>query len=190
MKTPISLVVFVFATACVAPPLGSPREVATQIIQALDAGKSDQAAALYTRSSSDPNYREKIYPVVYEAATMRYTTQDNAKALPLLRFLVDNYDRSMAARQALIYSMFVARGEQAEAKPKSVEAMSEAVKDFLNRTKNPPIWIALVQTQQSIDLGKLDTARDHLARFHAGWDGRPTDLAVYVDDLQRYLNTH
>ena len=73
--------------ACASSPSvsGSPDNVATEIVNALDDGRVDDAANLFADVAKSEEYRQKIYPLIYESAQDRYVRGDAAGAAIILR---------------------------------------------------------------------------------------------------------
>jgi hypothetical protein len=52
------------------------------------------------------------------------------------------------------------------------------------------MWIELAETQVAIDDGDHARARATLDAFLTRWDHAPAELVVYVEDIDRYLQSH
>jgi len=184
--TPAIMICFLLAS-CATPP-GPPAEVGTEIVGALDAGDVAAADALFARVARDPKYRQRIYPVLYDEARDRYASGNAGAAVPLLRFLTEEYPRSVAAPEALLYALFLQRSRQDQPDPRLTVEIDTVLATLRERREDLPAWVNLVDAQQSIDRGDVDVARAAFDRFESQWNGEPAGLAIYVDDLQRYLN--
>ena len=53
-----------------------------------------------------------------------------------------------------------------------------------------PAWVQLVVAQQAIDRGDMREAAEAAALFRSAWDGHPPQLLAYVEDIERYVQTH
>lgn len=180
----LALLLWILA-GCASSPSGPPEEVAPRIVTALDAGDEEEASELFEGAPS-----ELLYPLLYEEARGRHGSGDGAGAARVLRFMATRYPRARAVREALVYSLFL---ERAAAEPPTPELLAELetrVAELRAEGGEPPVWIALVEAQLAVDRGRPNAAIEALATFHSGWDGRPEELAVYVDDLERYVATH
>jgi outer membrane PBP1 activator LpoA protein len=178
-----------FVSCAATSPSGSPDKVATEIVNALDDGRPDDAASLFEGVSRSEEYRQKIYPLIYEAAQDRYVRGDAAGATALLRFMSEEYPDADAVQRALLYSLFQLRGQQETASPELIDEMEAAIAAVRSQTR-PPVWVDLVATQLLIDQGRLSDALDTFERFAGRWDGQPEAIAVYVEDIERYLASH
>jgi len=165
---------------------GPPAEVADQIVLAIESDQDARAGELFARSAADD--RESMYPTLYQAAQTRYEAGDNAGALELLRFMADNYPDAVSVRQALLYALFVERGTTQTA-TWSGEA-DRTLAELRAGGASLPQWVDLCEAQLRADQDRPAEARKAFAAFRQGWDGNPPELAVYIDDLERYLNSH
>jgi hypothetical protein len=187
--TPTALLLCLGLAACASAPSGTPIEVADEIVAALDAGQTARAESLFEGVAGDEEYRDRIYPVLFEAARDRYGASQGERSSALLEFAAEHYPDSLAVREALVYSLFL---ERAGTRPdrELLDRTDRALEALRERRGELPPWAGLVETQQAIDRGELDQARDAYVRFRSRWDGRPEALGTYVDDLERYLTTH
>jgi outer membrane protein assembly factor BamD (BamD/ComL family) len=176
--------------ACAAPQAGPPEDLAHAIIADIDAGRSEEAAERFGAVDDEESYRERIYPIVWDAAQERYTAGDAAGAAGLLRFLVNGYPSATAARQAFLYCLFIERAAQPKPEPELVDEIGSQLEALREKTATPPTWAELVATQHAIDKGRLAEARSSFDRFLAAWPGEPQELLVYVEDIDRYLSSH
>jgi thioredoxin-like negative regulator of GroEL len=172
---------------CNSTPSGPPEELAPRIVTALDAGEDEEAAELFDAASAGDE--ERLYPLLYQAARGRYERGDGAGASRVLRFMAPRYPKARAIREAEVYALFLERAQAESATPELVAEL-EALVGEVRKAGEPPLWIALVEAQLAIDRDEESRALESLASFQAGWDGRPEELAVYVDDLERYMSTH
>lgn len=179
----------VLVSACVSAPSGPPEEIAASLIADLDAGRGDEAEERFESVESDDAYRERIYPILYEAAQERYERRDVAGSAALLRFMSGHYPSAPAVKEALLYCLFLERGMQAQAPPELIEEIATVSSDLRSSATDLPVWFDLIETQQAIDTGNPAKARQSLALFLERWDGEPRELMVYVEDFERYLRS-
>ena len=177
------------ACAATASPAGSPDEVAALIVTALDERRVDEAGELFDGASRSEGHRQQIYPLLYEAAEDRFVRGDGAGATALLSFMAAEYPGAQAVQRALLYSLFLQRGQQGSANAELTERMADAVQAVRSQSR-APVWVDLVETQLLIDQGRLSDALDSFERFAGSWDGQPEAIAIYVEDIERYLASH
>jgi hypothetical protein len=175
---------------CVTTPPGPPEEVAPRIASALDSGRAQEADELFEASDSEPGASERLYPLLYEEAHTRYQKSESEGAARVLRFMAERYPKALAVREALVYSLFLERALGDVPAPELVEEIGAVVGELCKSGSAPPLWIGLVEAQLAIDRGEPRTARESFASFKKAWDGRPPELAVYVEDIDRYLISH
>jgi hypothetical protein len=178
------------AAACASAPTAPPDVLAADIVAALDAGQRARADELFAPVHGDDAYRERVYPVVFGAARERFARGEPEAAAAQLAFLSQAYPEAASVRTALLYSLFLQRAGQAQADPALVEAIGKALDGVRATTTSPPAWVDLIDAQHAIDAGDLDAAQSSYQRFCATWNRSPPALAVYVDDVGRYLGTH
>ena len=169
-------------------PSGSPEEVAARIVTAVDEGRVADAAALFEDAAANEDLRQKLYPRLYEEAEDRFASGDAAGATALLRLMAAVYPDADAVQRALLYSLFQLRG-QSDATPELL-AETDAALETVRSQPNPPVWVDLVTAQLRIDQGRLAEAQTAYARFAGAWDGEPEAIAIYVEDVERYLASH
>jgi outer membrane protein assembly factor BamD (BamD/ComL family) len=192
MKTKLESwpVLVLLALGCATPQAGPPEDLAHEIIADIDADRAGDAAERFALVDDQESYRERIYPIVYDAAQERYAAGDAAGAAGLLRFLVNGYPSAGSARQAFLYCLFIERAAQPEPEPEIVDEIEQELEALRERSATPPHWVELVATQNAIDKGRLAEARSSFDRFLAVWPGEPQELLVYVEDIDRYLSSH
>jgi len=171
------------------PAAGTPEEVAARIVIALDEQRADDAGDLFARVSEREEYRQQMYPLLFEAAQGRYVRGDAAGSTAILSFMAEEYPDAEAVERALLYSLFLERSKQAAASEDLTARMGDSVRAVRAQSR-PPVWVDLVETQVLIDQGRLSEALDVYERFVGAWDGQPEAIAVYVDDIERYLASH
>lgn len=176
--------------SCAATPAGPPDQVASEILIALEAGETDKAGDLFEPVEDESSYREKIYPVVYDAAQMRYEQGEFETSVTMLRFLAQHYPDANAVREALLYGLFLERASQSTPDPQLLDEIEGTLAELQDASSSLPVWVDLVATQSHIDHGRLAEAEEAFIRFRQSWDGMPAALALYVNDLERYLASH
>jgi hypothetical protein len=179
----------VLLAGCASTPVGPPEEVAPRIVAALDAGKEHDAVELFEASAREKGAAERLYPLLYEEARARYQKGESEPSARVLAFMSRRYPEALAVREALVYALFLERAESEVPAPELVAAIGTAIEELRKAGASPP-WIALVEAQQAIDRGEPDAARAAFAGFKQDWDGRPEELTVYVEDIERYLVPH
>jgi hypothetical protein len=182
--------VLVVLAGCATTPAGPPEEVAPKIVAALDGGEADEAEALFEGSARSDDARERLYPLLYAEARARYERGESAGAARVLRFMVPRYPKARAVREALVYALFLERARAESPSSELVAELGERVTELRGAGGQPPVWVSLVEAQLAIDRGEPEMALEALAVFQGSWDGRPEELGVYVDDLERYLSAH
>jgi hypothetical protein len=164
--------------------------VGAQIVEYLKRGQQDQAAAAFSAAAPFDDYREKIYPLLYEAARNRHRQADMAGAQTLLEFLAVRYAEAMAVREALLYVLFIQRGERERADPVALAKADRLLEELRAGRSELPVWVELVAAQQALDGNRPEDAQVALDRFRAGWNGEPKELSEYVVEIDRFLRTH
>ena len=187
--------IFVGALVCVATACAStgvrnftPESAASEMIVALDEGQSASAAGLFGKVREKD--RDRIYPILFNAAEDRYSAGEVDRSVEILRFMSPRFPEAVSVREALLYGLFLERSESVEANAALLEEMEQTLEELREKQSSAPVWYDLVETQVAIDRGKLDDARESFDRFLAGWSGTPARLELYVEDLTRYLTTH
>lgn len=188
MRTVLCALTLLASACATTKSAGPPAEVADQIVLAIESDQDARASELFGRSNSDD--RDSMYPRLYQAAQSRYEAGDNLASIELLRFMVENYPDAMSVRQALLYALFVERGTTAAPGPGWTEECDRTLTQLRSSQSNLPQWADLCEAQLRADQGRTEDARRAFATFQKAWDGNPPELAVYVDDLKRYLDTH
>lgn len=186
----VIVLISLFPLACATTPSGPPEEVALSIIEDLDADRTGKADDRFDRVSDDKSYREKIYPILYGTAGDRYQQGDPAGAQRILRFMAPRYADGTAVQEALLYSLFLERAQLGESDKELTKEIDAVLDDVRDSEAGVPIWVDLVASQQAIDRGELGEAREALSSFLDRWDGQPSELFIYVEDMERYLRTH
>ncbi len=192
MKPILCLVVCLLPVACrtTRPPSQPPAVVGAQIVEHLKRGQQDEAAAAFSAAAPYEEYREKIYPLLYEAARSRHGHGDMAGAQELLEFLNERYPKAMAVREALLYVLFIKRCEQDQTDAAALAKTDRLLKELRSGRAELPVWVELAAAQQAVDANRLEDAGAALQRFRQGWNGEPKELSDYVQELDRFLETH
>ena len=186
----IGLVLAPLLGGCASAPSQSPSEMGPSILSALDAGEEKEANDLFRSVARDRSYTEAIYPVLYKAARGRYEEGDTAASSRVLRFMRRHYEDAAAVREALLYSLFIERGRSDDLDPELTEEMDAVMAELSELNDDSPVWLDLVAAQQAIDRGELGEARAALERFRSAWTGEPAELALYVDEMDQYIQIH
>lgn len=174
---------------CNSVPTGPPEEVAPRIVALLDSGKTEDAQDLFDAAARGDG-RERLYPLLYETARGRFERGEASGSTAVLRFMAQEYEKSAAVREALVYALFLQRAALEKPTPALLEETGAALAKLrANATEVPP-WIELVQAQDAIDRGELRAAREAFARFRQSGQESPPELVTYVHDIDRYLSSH
>ncbi len=189
MRILLPILLLATTSACVSAPLAPPGEVGSEIVLALDEGRSAEADRLFERSAAQNDHSERLYPVLYEAARERYETGDFDGSAVLLGFMAEHYPSSASVHEARLYSLFLQRAGQETADPELVDEIEAGLGPVL-ASAEAPAWAYLVRTQWAVDRGEMDVARASLKSFEGRWNGEPEELVVYVSELVRFLETH
>ena len=179
-------ILFVTVAGCATTPSGPPEEVAPKIAAALDEGRTKDAQGLFEGSTSDS---EQLYPLLYEEANTRYQKGESAHSAGVLGFMSKNYPKARAVREARVYALFLERAHDDVPSPELVKDLDSAVAELRKAGGETPHWIGLVEAQLAIDRGERPAAREAFAGFKKAWNGSPEELGIYVDDIDRYLNS-
>ena len=169
---------------------GSPEEATAALIDAAATGDMEEAERIFNSFARSSVERDRVYASLFDAAERRYESGDGDEAANLLALITTKYPNAVAAREALAYSLLIERAERGKASPDLTERMMAAIDDVRASTDRPPVWIDLAATQAAIDAGEIDNARRTFGRFLDGWEGNPSALLGYVEDIDRYLKTH
>jgi len=183
-------ILLVTLASCATTPPGPPEEVAPRIAVALDEGRAEEAEDLFEASISESGASEQLYPLLYEEAGTRYQKGESARSARVLGFMARFYPKARAVREARVYALFLERAHGEAPTPELVKDIGAAVGELRKAGGDTPLWIGLVEAQLAIDRGEPLAAREAFAGFKKSWDGRPDELAIYVDDIDRYLISH
>ena len=189
MRTSALVLACLFVGCAYAPV--PPEEMASEILADLDSGQPGKADDRFERFAHDHAYREKLYPLLFEASRDRYAEGDAAGAAEVLGFMAPRWPEATAVREALLYSHFLERAQSTRAPDEELIALiDEAVSELREHGTPAPVWVDLIEAQWAIDRGRLPKARASLVRFLENWDGNPPSMLVYVEDVERYLRSH
>ena len=183
------LVLSLGACASTGSRSGSPDQVAAEILSAVDERRMADASDLFANVSDSEDDRQQLYPLLYEAAQERYVRGDAAGSTALLTFMSEEYPNAEAVQRALLYSLFLQRAQVSTASADLTDRM-EASLGAVRSQAGVPAWVDLVETQLLIDQGRLSQALNTFERFTRSWTGQPAAIAIYVDDIERYLASH
>ena len=175
---------------CASTPSGPPEEIAPKIVALLDEGKADDAAELFESAARSDEARDQLYPLLFETARARYEKGEATGSTLVLRFMAEQYPRSGAVDEALVYALFLERAGTEKPTSEQVQELGKAIEHLREGTSEAPAWVELVQAQQAIDRGDLDAARQAYARFQAEKKATSPQLTVYVEDIDRYLRSN
>ena len=173
--------------ACASTPTAPPREFAEAIAADLAAGRTEQASERYEDVADDEDYREQLYPVLFDAARVRYEGGDGSGAAAQLRFLADVYPDSRSVHEALVYALFLQRSSNSESDPALVAELTDTLGRLATFDGAGTSFVDLVAAQAAVDRGDSDAARTALDRFLQTWDGLPVELMPYIEDLSRAI---
>lgn len=163
----------------------APEEAGPRIVTALDEGKVSEAASVF----GDTAERERLYPVLYQAAETRFEEGRYAQASEVLRFMKERYPDARSVREALLYSLFLERAEGGGLEEEELEEMAALASELENAPGAEP-WVRLASVQVAVDRGRPEEAREALTGFVDSWDGQPASLLPYVEDLERWIQSH
>ncbi len=168
----------------------NPTEATQAIVQAAEAGDQDEARRIFASFARTSVQRDKVYASLFNAAETRYERGNGAGAARILELVTTEYPKAVAAREALVYSLFVDRAGAEAPTEGQTESMALAIDAARSASSQTSAWVALAATQVAIDRGDTSSARAEFDGFLQGWDGQPADLLPYVEDLDRFLQTH
>ena len=168
----------------------TPEEATAAIVTAAEAGDKGEAIRIFDSFARSSVQRDRVYATLFEAASERYEEGRSADAARILDFVTGKYPNAIAAREALVYALFLERADSGEASDASMKAMRSAIEAVRSSTPTPSAWIDLAETQVAIDEGDLDAARRTFGEFLGDWNGTPDSIVLYVEDIDRYLQSH
>lgn len=193
LRTSALLAAATLAAACVSTSVktfGSPDEATAYIVETAVAGDYDEAARVFETYASSSIQRDRVFVDLYDAAQTRYETSRAAEAANLMRFVTTQYPDAVAAREALVMSLFMERAERDGPTDAGTRELDEAIAAVRESSDSPSAWVDLAATQTAIDRGDLDDARREFRNFTSVWNGGPAQIVPYVEDIDRYLATH
>lgn len=165
-------------------------EATQAMVVEAEAGNQKEARRIFDSFARSSDERDKVYASLFAAAETRYERGNGAGAARILELVTAEYPDAVAAREALVYSLFVDRSDSAEPTEDQTKAMTQAIDAAREASLQPSAWVGLAATQLAIDLGDTSAARSEFDGFLQSWDGEPASLMLYVEDIDRYLQTH
>jgi hypothetical protein len=168
----------------------NPGEATQAMVLAAEAGNHEEARRIFNSFARSSIQRDKVYANLFNAAETRYERGNGAAAARILELVTVEYPAAVAAREALVYSLFVDRAGADAPSEGQTESMALAISAAREASGRRSPWVDLAATQVAIDRGDTSAARAEFDGFLQGWDGEPADLLPYVEDLDRYLQTH
>jgi len=188
----LAAVVLLLAPSCASTggrTYATPEEATAAMITAAVAGDMPEAELIFESFAVDPVQRDRAYVALFGAASERYESGRSAEAANLLTFVTERYPHAAAAREALVYALFLERAEAGAATDASTTAMKKAISSVRSGVAISPTGVDLAETQVAIDGGDIERARDTFDAFLTSWDRAPAELVVYVEDIDRYLQS-
>lgn len=167
----------------------SPEEATQAILAAAEAGDTAEANRVFDSFARSSIQRDRVYATLYDAAQARYENGRAGDAALVLAFVTDRYPGAVAAKEALVYALFLERAERGAADGELTAAIDAAVADVRAASPTPAVWVDLAATQAALDAGDRARAEDAFASFLGAWDGSPAELMTYVEDLDRRLQS-
>jgi hypothetical protein len=189
----VTVVALLLAPSCAstsARTYSTPEEATAAITTAAATGDMQEAGLIFDSFAEEPVQRDRVYAALFDAASVRYESGRNAEAANLLTFVTERYPHAAAAREALVYALFLERAEVGAATDASTSKMKKAITAVRSGVATSPPGVDLAETQVAIDGGDLARARDTFDAFLTSWDQTPPELVVYVEDIDRYLQSH
>ncbi|MEM1451682.1 MAG: hypothetical protein AAF957_24730 [Planctomycetota bacterium] len=168
----------------------SAEEATAAIVTAAANGNADEAERIFDSFARSSVQRDKVYATLYQAAEERYEAGRGQEASLILALVTKKYPKAAAAREALVYARFIERAESGSSSEESNREMRAAIDDLRASSGSAPPWVDLAETQLAIDEGDMDLAARSFETFLEGWNGQPESLALYVEDINRYLQSN
>ncbi len=168
----------------------TPEEATEAIVRAAEAGQDDEAQRIFDSFARSSVQRDKVYGAMFSAAAARYERGEGRGAAHILSFMAEQYPAAVSAREALVYALFVDRASAEVAEESQTEELALAVEDIRGKSGQTSAWVDLAATQVAIDRGDIATARSEFGHFLDAWDGAAIELVPYVEDIDRYLQSH
>ncbi|MEM9802178.1 MAG: hypothetical protein AAGA20_17770 [Planctomycetota bacterium] len=189
----LAAVFALFLSSCVSTNVrtfATPEEATAAIVTAAEAGDLEEANRIFDSFARSSVQRDRVYASLFDTAEDRYESGRSGDAASIFAFVSSRYPNAVAARESLVYALFLDRASSGQVSADSTEALANAIDDFRAGSQTPSAWVDLAETQLSIDQGDLGRARTSFDSFLSAWDGSPPELLVYVEDIGRYLQTH
>ncbi len=176
--------------ACSATDLDSrtPRQVAAEVADLLVAGDEGAAAELFDAWAEDEGARQAMYPVLFDIAEEHYDTGSARDAAAIMRFTASRYPNSLAAKEALLYSLLLQRAEEGALSRSGLDEMGDLVRELEGRAQNPA-WVSLAAIWYWIDRDRPEQAAEAWRDFQDTWNGRPSYLKPELVEIERWLET-
>lgn len=193
LQVTAALLIPLLGASCAATSVqtfANPAEATQAIVQAAEAGNQEEARRIFASFARSSVQRDKVYASLFSAAETRYERGNGASAARILDLVTTEYPKAVAAREALVYSLFVDRAGAETPTEGQTETMALAIEEARAASPQSSAWVALAATQVAIDRGDTSGARAEFDGFLQSWDGQPANLLPYVEDLDRYLQTH
>lgn len=168
----------------------TPEEATGALIEAAERGDVDEASRIFDTFARASVQRDRVYARAFDAAMVREDAGEAVKSANILKFVCEKYPGATSAREALAYSLWMERNGSEEASEGQTKDLRAAINDVRSATSKPAVWMDLAETQVAIDEGDLDRAREAFGTFLFNWDGTPVSLMAYVEELERFLQTH
>lgn len=168
----------------------SPSEATAAMVTAAESGDMDEASRIFDGYARSSVSRDRVYAQLFDAAESRYESGQPMNAANLLRFVSGRYPNAIAAREALVYALFLERVDRGAPDDQLRRDLEAAISEVRAKAPRPANWVDLAATQASIDAGDMESARATFASFLGVWEGSPASLMPYVEDLDRYLQSH
>ncbi len=134
---------------------------------------------------------DALYSLLFDRAQSLAGDQDYDSCIRINRFLTKVYPGERSAKEALVYSLWLARAQSGQAHDAATVAEIDAVSARIRADGEAvPVWVDIALTQAAIDGGDLEAARVAMNRFNDRWDREPPSLRAYAAELDRYIDTH
>ena len=168
----------------------NPGEATQAMVLAAESGNQEEARRIFDSFARSSVQRDKVYANLFNAAKTRYERGDGGAAASILQLVTAEYPAAVAAQEALVYALFVERAGAEGPSEGQTESMATAIYAAREASTQRSPWVDLAATQVAIDRGDTSGARAEFDVFLQGWDGEPSGLLPYVEDIDRYLQSH
>lgn len=167
----------------------SPEEATRAIIAAAETGDDVEASRIFDTFARSSVQRDRVFAELFDAGVSRYEGGRYRASADVFSFVCDRYPGAVNAKESLVYALFLQRGTMDGADAGLTAELQDAVADVRAVTEAPAPWVDLAATQMAVDSGDLPRARETFAAFLGAWDGTPSALMIYVEDLDRRLRS-